>query len=458
MADNPSPAGQRELAPGDGERNNDPTVEDVAGEPRRLHAAEYEAEIQRNFRWNFAVNLADGAFYWFGMSFAAPSTIMPLYVSHLTNSPLLIGLISAITGAGWYLPQLLMAKYVARQPVKKKMVVNVGFFSERLPIIVMAASVFLFAARDPDLALAFFFLSLVWYTIGAGIVAISWQDMLAKVIPVHYRGRLLGLANALGTGAGIAGAGAAAAILARYPFPTNFGICVSLLALFVMGSWAAISLTREPPQQSDEPAISLREYILHLPAVLRRDRNFAAYLLSRVVAVFGRMATGFVTVYAVQRWGLSDGQAGLYTTTLLAGQAVAYVGGGALADRHGHKLVQEISVTLCTLSMAIAVLAPSPTWIYAVFAAIGALTAAEVVSSIGIAMEFGRPEERPTYMGLANTIPGLFSAVAPVLGGWIASWTNYRVLFVTALLFSAVAWAILRWLVREPRRAASVSG
>jgi MFS family permease len=414
--------------------------------------AKYQAAIQHNFRWNFAVNLADGALFWLGLSFAAPSTIMPLYVSHLTDSRLLIGLISAITGAGWFLPQLLMANYVERMPVKKKMVIGVGLFSERLPFVVMAASAFLFAVRQPNLALGLFFVTLTWHTIGAGIVAISWQDMLAKVIPTNYRGRLLGLANALGAAAGIAGATAAAAILARYPFPTNFGVCISLMAIFVLGSWFALSLTREPPLQSNKPAISLREYIMRLPDILRRDHNFASYLSSRVVAVFGRMALGFVTVYAVQRWHLTDSQAGFYTTLLLVGEAVAYVGVGTLADRSGHKLVQEASLVLCALSMAIAVLAQSPGWMYGVFAAVGASTAAEVVSSIGIAMEFGTPEERPTYMGLANTIPGLFSAVAPLLGGWIASRANYAVLFVTALLLSTVAWAVLHWLVQEPRK------
>jgi MFS family permease len=422
--------------------SDQPTTEEAA----------FEAEVQRNFRWNFGVNLADGASFWFGLSFAAPSTIMTLYVSHLTDSPLLIGLVSAIAGAGWYLPQLFMAKYVEAMPVKKKMVVNVGLFSERLPFIVMAVSVFLFAARNPKLALIWFFLTLTWHTVGAGLVAISWQDMIAKVIPVNYRGRLLGIANALGTAAGIAGAAMAAAILARYPFPTNFGICISLTAIFVMVSWLALSLTREPPQQSNKPVISLREYLNRLPAVLRSDRNFAVYLLSRVIAVFGRMATGFVVVYAVQRWHLTDSQAGLYTTMLLAGETIAYIGAGALGDLYGHKLVLEMGLALCALSMAIAVLAPSPTWIYGVFIAMGALVAAETVSGIGISMEFGTPEQRPTYMGLVNTIPGLFSAVAPLLGGWIASRTNYTVLFATALLLSIAAWAILRWLVQEPRR------
>ncbi|MGC8788286.1 MAG: MFS transporter, partial [Anaerolineae bacterium] len=134
-------------------------------------------------------------------------------------------------------------------------------------------------------------------------------------------------------------------------------------------------------------------------------------------------------------------------------QAIANLCAGALADRYGHKLVLEISVCLSALSMLIALLAPSPRWMYAVFAAIGMVTAADILSSIMIPMEFASPEERPTYIGLANTIPGLFSAVAPLLGGWIASRGSYGTLFLTATVFSLLSWITLHWLVQEPRNA-----
>lgn len=427
-------------------------------EDTAVEVADYEAEIERNLSWNLTVNVADGALYWFGLSFAAPSTIMPLYVSHLTDSRMLVGLVAAISGAGWYLPQLLTANYVERLPVKKDMVVRLGLFSERMPFLVMTASVFLFAGSEPNLALLLFFLTLTWHTVGAGLVAIAWQDMVAKVIPVHYRGRMLGMANALGAAAGMAGAAAAAAILARYPFPINFGLCMSLLCLFMFASWFAVSLTREPPKRSTRPSISLREYGKRLPAVLRQDRNFAAYLLSRVLSVLGRMGVGFVTVYAVRRWNLTDSQAGLYTTVLLAGETLANLGAGALADGFGHKLVLELSLGLAMLSMGLAALAPSPAWMYAVFGAIGALLAADIISSIMISMEFAAPEDRPTYMGLANTIPGLFSAAAPLVGGWIASRANYPALFAIATLLSLAAWATLHWWVKDPRAVAAIQG
>jgi len=416
-------------------------------------AAAAEIEIRRHFRWNFGVNVLDGALFWLGMSFAAASTVMPLYVSHLTDSRVLIGLAAAITASGWSLPQLLTANYVEQMPVKKNMVIRTGFFTERLPLVVMAASVFLFAQRSPGVALWLFFLTLAWHTLGAGLIAVAWQDMVAKVIPVEYRGRMLGLANGLGTAGGIAGSGASALILARYPFPTNFALCMSLMVVFILASWVAVALTREPALHSLKPSVSMREYARRLPEVLRRDHNFAIFLLSRVVTVFGKMGVGFLTVYAVQRWGLTDSQAGLYTTALLAGEVIASTAGGVLADRRGHKLVLQVSVGLLTLAMVTALLAPDPRWMYAVFVGIGAMTATDILSGIMISLEFSAPADRPTYVGLANTVPGLFALVGPLIGGWIASRAGYHALFLTAAVLSLASLAVLCGWVREPRQA-----
>jgi MFS family permease len=413
----------------------------------------YQAEVERHFRWNFVVNMLDGALFWFGLNFVAPSTILPLYVRHLTDSRLLIGLIATIAGAGWYLPQLFTANYIEQLPRKKPVVTNVGFFTERLSFLFMAASAFLFAASSPALALALFFFTLTWHTVGAGIIAVAWQEMVAKIIPVNYRGRLLGLANFGGTATGILGSALAASILDRYPFPTSFALCFAIGFVFILLSWLSLALTREPPLHSRKPAVPLGEYWRRLPIVLRRDPNFATYLLVRIITVLGRMGIGFLTVYAVERWQLTDSQAGFYTTLILVGQASANLIFGPLADRRGHKLVLEISLALSALCMLAAVLAPSPTWMYLVFAAVGALSASDIVAMLGIVMEFTKPDDRPTYMGLASTAPGLFAAVAPMIGGWIASRASYRMTFLVAAIVTLAAWAVLHWLVSDPRKA-----
>ena len=54
---------------------------------------ELAAIAQKDYRWNFSVNLLDGAFFWFGLSFISGATILPLFVSKLTTDPFWIALL-----------------------------------------------------------------------------------------------------------------------------------------------------------------------------------------------------------------------------------------------------------------------------------------------------------------------------------------------------------------------------
>jgi len=413
----------------------------------------YEAEVARHLRWNLSVNALDGAFYSFGINFAAPSTIIALYARHLTENSMLIGLIATIAASGFSLPQLFTADYIRRRPIKKDVPVRIGLFSQRLPLFVLAATAFLLPLRAPRLALGLLLVIFAWNQYGAGLVAVGWQEMIAKVIPVQYRGRLMGIANFVGTATGILGAAVAAAVLHRYPFPTGFAICFLIAAVFVLLSWAALALTREPPLHSSVPRTPLGAFLRRLPDVLRRDRNFAFFVAARIANAFGRMGIGFLTVYAVKRWMLSDAQAGLYTAAMLIGQSLAYLSLGALADRRGHKLVLEISAALGVVVMAAALAAPSPAWMYVAFAALGAANASDILSGINIVMEFSSADDRPTYLGLANTVPGVFNAIAPLFGGAIASLAGYHAAFLAAATCGLLGLSILHLRVREPRQA-----
>jgi MFS family permease len=414
--------------------------------------SDFEQQVERHYRYNAVVNVLDGTFFWFGASFIASRTILPLYVSHFTDSELLIGLLSMLTAAGWLFPQLFTANWVQRLPRKKVAVVNVGLFTERLPVILMVPAAWT-ATRSPTVALVAFFLLFAWHVFGAGAVAVGWQDMLAKIIPLNRRGRFFGITNFGGTATGVLGAAAATWLLNRYGFPYNYMLCFAAAAVFVFVSWVFLALTREPARVSREPAVSQREYWHRLPAILRSDGNFRRYLSYQVITSVGGMAIGFVAVYAVQRWQLSDSQAGGFTTSMLVGQALSNLLFGMLADRKGHKLVLELSTLLGASAVGIASLAPTPAWFHPVFALVGAGTAGYILSGIMIIFEFCEPDVRPTYIGLNNTVTGIASGIAPLLGGWLAKAAGYRTLFVVAFVVGMVGFALLRWSVREPRQA-----
>jgi MFS family permease len=346
---------------------------------------------------------------------------------------------------------MLTAHYVQRLPRKKPILVRASLVSERLPVLVLALSAFVLPSRSAPLAVGVFFAAYTWHCIGAGLVAVAWQDLVAKVTPVQYRGRLLGISNFGGTASRILGASLVAAILARRPFPASFAICFGLAFASMMLSWLSLTLIREAPLAPSSPPVSFAQYWRRLPALLRSDPNFVWYLTARVLTVLGRMGVGFLTVYSVERWRLTDSQASVFTVVLLVGQALATLIFGTLADRRGHKIVLEISLGLSAASMLLAVVAPSPRWMWGVFAFIGAITASDFVAAIGIVMEFTHPEDRPTYLGLANTVPGLAAAVAPVLGGSLASLAGYAPTFTAGAVLTCMALWVMHSSVQEPR-------
>jgi MFS family permease len=398
------------------------------------------------------VNVLDGTFFWGGSSLIAASTILPVYVSRLSDSKLLIGLLSMISSMGWLVPQLFTANWVQRLPRKKVLPVNLGLFTERLPVVLLALSTLL-TLRYPVLALGAFYVFVAWHTVGAGVVAVAWQDMIGKIIPAQRRGRFFGLANFMGTATGVLGASAAAWLLDRHSFPGGYTWCFALSAVMMAVSWGFLALTREPAQAPSSEPVSQREYWRRLPSVLRDDPNFVRYLVSQAVLALGGMAGGFYTVYAVQRWQLSDGRAGTFQASMLVGQALSNLAFGAVADRKGHKLVLELSVLLGLLGTGLAVVAPGPAWFYVVFALIGANLAGLLLSGLMIALEFCDEDNRPTYIGLNNTVRGISYGMAPILGGWLAGLVGYQALFAIALVIGGVGLGLLRWSVHEPRHA-----
>lgn len=410
-----------------------------------------QQEIQRNYRWNFLVNTLDGASFGFGMSFFSSTIILPLFVSHFTDNPLAIGLISFLGWSGVLLPQMFMANVVERAPQKKFFPMTLGFFLERLPIFLLAPVVYFLAISQPILTLILFFVLYTWHNVGAGVIIVGWQDMIAKIIPVEKRGQFFGISNFIGNGTGILGALAVPFVLERFTFPLGYVFSFAVAGLLLFLSWVSLSLTREPAIHSNKPSVSQLDYLRSLPEILRRDHNFRIYLLSQIFFSLSGMATGFLVVYTVQTWNLPDAQASGFMVTLQIGLSLANLFFGFLSDRKGHKLSLEICWLLSALALVLAIIVPNPWWFFAVFFLSGAVSAGTFISGISIVYEFTDTENRPTYIGLANTIPGIAVSVAPLIGGWLAGAMGYRAMFLLSAIIGAVSWVLLHYAVREPR-------
>ncbi|TEU00152.1 MAG: MFS transporter [Anaerolineales bacterium] len=410
---------------------------------------EIAAEVERNYRWNFSVNLLDTAGFMLGFSFISSTTIVPLFISKLTASPLPIGIAAVIAQSGWSLPQIFTANAVERLSRKKPVVVNLGLFAERLPLWILVIAP-LIAVRAPTLALGIFLVTYAWFNLGAGVIATAWQDLLARCFPVDRRGRFFGTSMFVGTGLGMLGAAISAWFLKTFPFPTNFVYIFTIAAAGITISWIFLALTREPVQPVEAPRTTTRQFWAKLPDILRKDHNFRRFLIARSMLALGGMGTGFVTIAAVQRWQVSDSTVGIYTGVLLLGQTAGNLTFGFLADRFGHKLSLELGALVSFCAFLLAWLSPSAHWYYVVFAFMGVAIGAMIVSGILVIMEFSEPHRRPTYAGMANSSMGLVGIAAPLIGAWLAQ-SSFSWLFALSAFIYLLAFVALHWWVKEPR-------
>jgi MFS family permease len=411
---------------------------------------ETAALVERNYRWNFAVNLVDGSSFWFAMSFLGTTTIVPLFISKLTPSMLPIAYVAMLAQAGWFLPQVFTANWVERLPRRKPVAVGLGMLLERFPVVLCAVAA-LVAGRWATLALVFFLIVYTWNRLGGGVVAIAWQDLIARVFPLERRGRFWGLTSAIGAGLGFAGSALSAWLLSTYAFPTGFVILFSLAAGILLFGWVFATRIREPALPFDGSPQGQREFLASLPLLLKEDPPFRRFLGARLLLSLGGMGLGFVTVAAVRRWAVADGTVGLYTGMLLLGQTVGNLVFGLLADRRGHKFALEWAALAYAAAFTLAWLAPGATRYYAVFFLIGVSQGILVVSGILVLFEFSEPGRRPTYIGLANTSLGVVNVLGPMVGASLAG-VGFSVLFAACAVISFVSWVSMRWWVEEPRR------
>lgn len=404
-------------------------------------------------RWNIGVNLLDLIFFTFAVSVVSRETVVPLLVSRLTDSPIALGLIPAVVGLGFYLPQLLGASVAASMPYKKPFVALWGGVAERLPFLIAGVVVLLLAEPAPLIALGLLVVLFGISSAASGYLTPAWFDMFAKVIPIERRGMFTGVGHGIGALLGVAGAAVIGLVLERVAYPTSFGLLFLLASAAMAVSWLGLALTREPPSASIHPPTPLLSYLRSLPSVLRRDGNFSRFIVASSVLRLAAMASGFLMVAGSERFRLSGVEIGVLTGVLIGAQAILNPLWGALGDRAGHKAALVLGGLGLALAPAVTALAPSWPWLVLTFVLLGAFLATETASFLNILPEFCAEADRPTYIGLSNTLLTPITTLAPLLGGVLVGALGYEPMFGLAAALGLVGVALLALWVREPRRA-----
>ena len=232
----------------------------------------------------------------------------------------------------------------------------------------------------------------------------------------------------------------------------GFMVCFLIACLFFTLSWLALSMTREPSDHEKVIDENPPPFWEGAGRILKRDTNFDWFLAARTLSQFATMGFAFYIIYALRRFQMNEVTAGYLTATLTISQTVANAGMGWLGDRVGHRLMLIIGAVSATLSSLLAWFAPSLSWFFPIFVLSGFANVSIWTNGMTMTVDFSGENERPFYIGLAQTLSAPATIIAPLIGGWIADTQGFVSTFALSTILSVVMMAVLIFLVKEPRK------
>jgi MFS family permease len=414
-----------------------------------LPLTKVEQFSRKQLRFNVTAGFIDAGMFGIALGYASFGTILPLFVASMTNSATLIGLVPAIHSAGWLLPQLFTASHTSRLR-RYKTTVLLNTINERVPFLGFAVVALLLPKIGLQTGLIITFLLLTWQGLGGGFTANAWISMISKIIPSEYRGTFFGtqaaVANLFISGAAI-GAGY---LLNWYEAPVNFAICFFIAAFFFAMSWIALAFTREPTDYDKVIDEHPTPFWQGASKILKRDANFNWFLVARTLSQFATMGFSFYIIYALRRFQMNAITAGYLTASVTIAQTVGNAGMGWLGDKIGHRSMLIFGAVAASLSSFLAWYAPSLSWFFPIFILSGFANVAIWTNGMTMATTFSGENERPFYIGLAQTLTAPATMIAPILGGWIADTRGFEMTFALSTVLSIVMTGILVFIIKEP--------
>ena len=377
----------------------------------------------------------------FAWAFTNGSTVLPLFISKLTSSNILVGLASTLEALGWFLPQMAVAAVTLHQKDQMPLYVKMAFLRGG-SFLLLAMVVFFSKAVNPFCLLIGFFFLFSIYALGGGLAGVAFTDVVGKTIPQGKRGSFFGMRMFFGGGLAALAGILIERILRTHNFPKNFGIMFTVAAALIILALLSFSLVKEPPVGKRPERGRFRENLRLGFETVKRDRNFRMLIWTRVAIGAYVLGFPFYIIFAKEYLLIPTSIAGIFLSVQMAGYLSSNILWGYLSNNKSNKLVLLLSAicsTICPLLLILSILAEIPVWLYgSIFFFLGATIAGLDMGYTNYLLEIAPEDRRPIYVGFLNTIVGPTIFLSAV-GGLIIQLTSFAFLYSLVLLISIVS-------------------
>jgi len=396
-----------------------------------------------------------GVFFQGGAAAIDTGTVIASLVNAMTGSAAAVGAAAAIARYGWLFPQFFVA-YFAQRSRRRMPYYKAGAFGRALLLALLAL---LLAASDtvtPGVAISGFFLLWTGYAFVGGMVAIPYNDIVARAVAPARRSRLLALRFFGGGLLALAVAAAAHRLLEALGFPGGYAaILLFGAALLLVSAIAFVSAGEPDAPAAVNPARSLRAFFAEGIGVFHSDTRFRLFVYARWLNGAVAMALPFYVLLAMAS-EISPSEVAYFLAAQIAGALLSNPLWGWWGDSLGKRSLLAGTAALGVLAPVLALTWPFPgaagsglavTWFAAIFFVLGAVGNGGTIAQLGYLMEISPDDRRPAYSGFFNALVAP-AALLPLAGAVLIELISLQVVFVAAVAAALVEFVIVRRLHR----------
>jgi MFS family permease len=364
---------------------------------------------EKHFKRNFFLGVTNGILFNFAWAFTSGSTILPLFISKLTSSSILVGLASTLEAVGWTLPQMAVAAVTLHHKNQMPLYIKMAFL-RGVAFLLLAILVFFSRGNNPSyLLIAFFFLFSI-YAFGGGVSGVSFMEVVGKTIPPNRRGSFFGMRMFFGGGLAALAGILIERILRVYDFPKNFGVLFLIAAVIIILALLSFSLVREPPVEQRPQRRKFSQNLRLGFEILKKDRNLRMLLWARVAIGSYVLGLPFYIIFAKNVLFIPTYIAGLFLSVQMVGYLSSNILWGRFSNNKSNRLVLFLSAICSTIPpflLLLNILTRIPIYVYgAIFFFLGATMSGMDMGYTNYLLEIAPEEKRPIYVGFLNTIVG----------------------------------------------------
>jgi len=395
---------------------------------------------------NFLLQITTQFFTKLGDSIANPKTVLAWLLAALSAPAVFTAFLVPVRESGSLIPQLFIASYVRRQPVRKWIFVA----GSVLQAVAVACMVVVALALTGTAAGIGLLSSLILFSLARGLCSVSSKDVLGKTVPKTRRGRVSGWSEFL---AGFITIGVGVSLL----LDTNHSgagktylILLSVAAALWLLAAVSYGMIREFPGATGGGGNAITEAFRRM-GLLGSDRHFRRFILARSLLLCSALTAPFIIMLAHQNTSgtflvlglfvIADGAASLVSAPFwghfadISSRRVMIVAGAAAAG---------VGIVLVALINALPGLADT-SWLYPAFFFMLSIAHAGVrLGRKTYIVDMAGGNRRTDYVAVSNTVIGVVLLLTGSVGALVPLLGVSGVILILAAMGLAGAWMSAR--------------